>query len=144
LPNKAYIDFNVSELLRGDFATRVAGYSSALQAGWMTINEVRKIEDFKPVTDGDTNRVPLANVNLQSASLTEQQSKIEMLGAMVRAGFDPNESASALGLPPVHHLGVPPVTLQAVKDPAVEQLLNETPTTKTEPSAIVALTQEGL
>lgn len=144
LPNKAYLDFNVSELLRGDFATRVAGYSSALQSGWMTINEVRKIEDLKPVSDGDQNRVPLANVNLGSASLSEQQSKIDMLGAMVRAGFDPNESASALGLPPIHHLGVPPVTLQAVKDPAVEELLNTTPVVKSEPSAIIAQTQEGI
>jgi HK97 family phage portal protein len=144
LPNKAYIDFNVSELLRGDFATRVAGYSSALQAGWMTINEVRKIEDFKPVTDGDTNRVPLANVNLGSASLGEQETKIGMAQKLINIGFKPEDVLSALALPPIPHTGVPSVQLQnpSMVDPA--NPLTYDIGTESEPSAIVAPTQESL
>jgi len=111
---QGFIKFSLDALLRADYATRVAGYSSALQAGWMSINDVRAFEDMRPAEGGDVYRVPLANVNLSAADLSEQQAKIEMLGAMVRAGFDPNESAKALGLPEVMHLGVPPVTLQAV------------------------------
>jgi len=144
LPNKAYIDFNVSELLRGDFATRVAGYSSALQAGWMTINEVRKIEDFKPVADGDTNRVPLANVNLGSASLGEQESKIGMAQKLINIGFKPEDVLSALALPPIPHTGIPSTQLQnpSLVDPA--NPLTYDIGTESEPSAIVAPTQEGL
>ena len=144
LPNKAYIDFNVSELLRGDFATRVAGYSSALQAGWMTINEVRKIEDFKPVTDGDTNRVPLANVNLGSASLGEQETKITMATKLINIGFKPEDVLSALALPPIPHTGIPSVQLQnpSLVDPA--NPLTYDIGTESEPSAIVASTQESL
>ena len=142
LPNKAYIDFNVSELLRGDFATRVAGYSSALQSGWMTINEVRKIEDLKPVTDGDTNRVPLANVNLGSASLGEQETKITMATKLINIGFKPEDVLSALALPPIPHTVIPSVQLQnpSLFDPA--NPLTYDIGTESEPSAIVALTQE--
>lgn len=111
---RAFIKFNVDSLLRADYATRINGYSSALQAGWMSINDVRTLEDMRPADGGDVYRVPLANVNLTAADLAEQQVKIEMLGQMVRAGFDPVESAKALGVPPITHLGVPPVTLQAV------------------------------
>lgn len=39
--------------------------------------------------------------------------QVNALGAMVRAGFDPEESATMVGLPPVKHTGLPPVTLQA-------------------------------
>ena len=111
---RAFIKFNVDSLLRADYATRIAGYSSALQSGWMSINDVRTLEDMRPAEGGDVYRVPLANVNLTAADLAEQQVKIDMLGQMVRAGFDPIESSKALGLPDVTHLGVPPVTLQAV------------------------------
>ena len=144
LPNKAYIDFNVSELLRGDFATRVAGYSSALQSGWMTINEVRKIEDLKPVTDGDSNRVPLANVNLGSASLGEQETKITMATKLINIGFKPEDVLSALALPPIPHTGIPSVQLQnpSLVDPA--NPLTYDIGTESEPSAIVAPTQESL
>lgn len=39
--------------------------------------------------------------------------RIEAVGALVRAGFDPAGALGALGLPPVEHIGLPPVTVQA-------------------------------
>lgn len=120
LPNKAFIDFNVSELLRGDFATRVQGYASALQSGWMTINEVRRNEDLRPVAEGDGNRVPLANVSLQSVSLIETESKVAMAQKLITIGFKPEDVLSALGLPVIPHTGVPSSQLQnpSLVDPA--------------------------
>jgi hypothetical protein len=133
----------VSELLRGDFATRVAGYSTALQSGWMTINEVRKIEDLRPVTDGDQNRVPLANVNLGSASLTEQESKISMAQKLINIGFKPEDVLSALALPPIPHTGIPSTQLQnpSLIDPA--NPITYDVGQEAEPSAIIAQTQKG-
>ena len=144
LPNKAYIDFNVSELLRGDFATRVAGYSTALQSGWMTINEVRKIEDLRPVADGDQNRVPLANVNISSASLSEQEAKIAMAQKLITIGFKPEDVLSALALPPIPHTGLPSTQLQnpSLVDPANPMTYDVG--TEAEPAAIIAQTQEGI
>lgn len=56
---KYFARFNLDGLLRGDFATRMQGYSTALNAGMFTINEVREIEGFNRIEGGDTLRVPL-------------------------------------------------------------------------------------
>jgi hypothetical protein len=37
---------------------------------------------------------------------------VDSLGALVRAGFDPKAAAEALGLPPIEHTGLVPVTVQ--------------------------------
>ena len=38
-------------LLRGDPLTRSSFYTRALDAGWMTVNEVRKAENLNPLPD---------------------------------------------------------------------------------------------
>ena len=43
-----YVKFNVDGLLRGDFATRMQGYATARQNGWMSINEIRALEEMNP------------------------------------------------------------------------------------------------
>lgn len=48
--------FNVEGFLRGDFKTRVEGYASGLQNGWMSVNEVRALENRDPIEGGDTYR----------------------------------------------------------------------------------------
>ena len=47
-----FFHHDVRALLRGDFATRMAGYASALQNGHMSIDEVRDEEDRNPLPDG--------------------------------------------------------------------------------------------
>jgi len=42
--------------------------------------------------------------------------KIESLGGLIRAGFEPTASASALGLPAIPHTGLAPVTVQRPED----------------------------
>nr|WP_198360950.1 phage portal protein [Sphingomonas sp. KC8] len=56
------IEFSLEGLLRGDSAARAAFYASALQNGWMTINEVRALENLPPVAGGDTPRMQSQNV----------------------------------------------------------------------------------
>jgi HK97 family phage portal protein len=46
-----YAKHNVSALLRGDFASRTAGYASALQNGWLNRDEVRDLEDANAIPD---------------------------------------------------------------------------------------------
>jgi HK97 family phage portal protein len=49
-----FAEHNVNGLLRGDHASRSAFYVSALQNGWMTINEIREAENLNPIgPDGD-------------------------------------------------------------------------------------------
>ena len=117
---RAFIKFNVDSLLRADYATRINGYSSALQAGWMSINDVRTLEDMRPAEGGDTYRVPLANVALAAADLTETDKKVAMAQKLIAVGFDPASVLASLGLPAIEHTGVPSVQLQGVAqiDPA--------------------------
>ncbi len=49
---KYYAKHNVSALLRGDFQSRMNGYSVALQNGFMNRDEVRDLEDWNPMPDG--------------------------------------------------------------------------------------------
>ena len=116
LPDQAFIKFNLDGLVRADFATRMQGYSVAIQGGWMSINDIHRLEDWKPIDGGDVYRVPLANVNLGAADLTEQEAKVKMAGELILAGFKPEEVLSVLGLPKIPHTGVPSSKLQQVQN----------------------------
>ena len=55
------VEFVVEGLLRGDSTARAAFYNSGLQNGWMTINEVRNLENLPPVDGGDIPRMQVQN-----------------------------------------------------------------------------------
>ena len=57
LPNERGVyfpKFAVEGLLRGDFKTRMEGYAVARQNGWMSVNNIRELEDMNliPTADG--------------------------------------------------------------------------------------------
>jgi HK97 family phage portal protein len=112
LPAGVFLRFNTNALLRGDTTTRFAAYNSALQSGWLSINDIHRLEDLRPVEGGDVYRVPLANVDLAAANLVETDRRIMMAVRLVTAGFDPSEVLSALDLPAIEHTGLPSVQLQ--------------------------------
>jgi len=41
-----FIKFNVDGLLRGDYASRMSGYATARQNGWMSANDIRELENL--------------------------------------------------------------------------------------------------
>ncbi len=41
-----FFKFNVEGLLRGDYASRMNGYATARQNGWMSANDIRSLEDL--------------------------------------------------------------------------------------------------
>jgi len=127
LPDNAFIRFNVDGLLRGDFATRMNGYSIGSQAGFLSVNDIRRFEDLRPVQGGDVYRVPLANVDLAAAALVETDRKVLMAQRLVTTGFDPAAVLEALGLPSIEHTGVPSVMLQGIAqiDPEAPQSVYE-------------------
>ncbi len=61
------IEFNLEGLLRGDSAGRSSFYQSGLNNGWMTINEVRRLENMPPVPGGDVPRMQMQNVPITEA-----------------------------------------------------------------------------
>lgn len=126
---EAFLKFNLNGLLRADFNSRMSAYSTGLQAGFLTINDVRRLEDLERINDESANtvRVPLANVNIEASRLNEQDKRVAMATKLVQIGFDPSEVLSAMDLPAMDHTGVPSVQLQnlANLDPEDPQSLYE-------------------
>jgi HK97 family phage portal protein len=118
----AFIRFNLDGLLRADINSRMTAFSTGLQSGFLTINDVRRIEDLPPIADpsADTVRVPLANVNVEAADLSAQTERVDMAQRLIQVGFDPASVLEKLGLPAMTHTGVPSVQLQPVQPPQVE------------------------
>ena len=114
LPGVAFFKINIDGLMRGDYASRVAGYGSGLQAGWLSINDVRRFEDLRPVDGGDVYRVPLANVDLTAANLGEMERKTQIAQRLIASGFEPQAVLAFLGMPEITHTGVPTAALQPV------------------------------
>jgi HK97 family phage portal protein len=112
LPGGAFLRFNMDAILRGDLTTRYTAYSQGIQAGFLTINDIHRWEDMRPVPGGDVYRVPLANVNLSAADLVELDKRVTMAQKLVNSGFDPADALKAMGLDPIIHTGLPSVQLQ--------------------------------
>lgn len=64
------IEFNLEGLLRGDSKARAAFYQSGLTNGWMTINEVRALENMPPVEGGNVPRMQSQNVPITQVGQT--------------------------------------------------------------------------
>lgn len=114
----AYIKFSLDGLLRADYATRNQSYSVGLQAGFYTVNDIRRFENLGRIDDpsADTVRVPLANINVEAADLTAQQVRVKMARDLVMVGYDPAEVLAAFDLPAMEHTGVPSVQLQGLQN----------------------------
>jgi HK97 family phage portal protein len=111
----AFIRFNMDALVRADLAARTTAYSSALQAGWMSINDVRRVENLRRIDDSsaDKPRVPLASVNIDSASLSGDKERVQMAQMLVAVGYSPESVSKYLGLD-ITHTGLPSSQLQQI------------------------------
>ena len=112
----AFLKFNIDGLLRADIQSRMSAYSTGLQSGFLTINDVRRLEDLPPMDDAAANvvRVPLANVDLTESHVKAQRERVQMAQALVYSGYDPAEVLAALGLPEIAHTGLPSSQLQPI------------------------------
>jgi HK97 family phage portal protein len=112
----AFIRFNLDGLLRGDSQARATAYSIGLQAGYYTVNDIRRLEDLTPQTDptADQVRVPLANVNIEDSRISAEDKKVAMAQRLVLSGYEPKAVLEALGLPAIPHTGLASTQLQPV------------------------------
>lgn len=77
--SELYIEFNISSLLRGDQKSRYEAYAIGRQWGWLSVNDIRRMENMPPVTGGDKYLTPLNMVDSkalqQSHDVTPEQMK---------------------------------------------------------------------
>ena len=112
----AFIKFNLDGLARADLQSRLSAYSTGLQAGFLTINDVRRLEDLSDIEDPAASqvRVPLANMNIEAADLIADEKRVKMAQVLVLSGYDPAEALAAVGLDPIAHTGLASTQLQPV------------------------------
>ena len=48
---KYFVKFNVDGLLRGDYQSRMNGYATARQNGWMSANDIRELENLDRISE---------------------------------------------------------------------------------------------
>jgi len=75
---KYFIKFNVDGLLRGDYASRMEGYATARQNGWMSANDIRELEDMNLIPDDLGGNLYLCNgsfTKLQDAGAAYENKK---------------------------------------------------------------------
>ena len=77
---KYYIKFNVDGLMRGDYQSRMNGYATARQNGWMSANDIRALENLDLISDEEGGNLYLINGNmlpLKNAGAFAKQEKEE-------------------------------------------------------------------
>lgn len=81
-----FAEFSVEGLLRADSAGRAAYYTSALQNGWMSRNDVRRLENLPPIEGGDIHTVQLNLTpleDLKNGNLATQAVALKQLHSYV-------------------------------------------------------------
>ena len=59
-----FIKLNVDGMLRGDYQSRMNGYATARQNGWLSANDIREMEDLNPIPDEEGGNLYLINGNM--------------------------------------------------------------------------------
>ena len=59
-----FVKFSVDGLLRGDYASRMSGYATARQNGWMSANDIRELENLDRIPAEDGGDLYLINGNM--------------------------------------------------------------------------------
>lgn len=107
-----FAKFNVEGLLRGDYASRMSGYATARQNGWMSANDIRELENLDriPTEDGgdlyliNGNMLPLGNAGAFADTQTgKEENPDEEVLEVEEPGSDGDSSGGTDAVPERHH-----------------------------------------
>lgn len=82
-----YIEFKIDALLRGDAKSRAESYARGRQWGWLSVNDIRKLENMSPVANGD---IYLQPVNMVEAGKDNYKAITEQVYKMITEGRENN------------------------------------------------------
>lgn len=88
---KYFIKLNVDGLMRGDYQSRMNGYSIGRQNGWLSANDIREMEDMNPLSDEEGGNLYLINGNM---------CKLSDAGIFAGEQKQPEENTKQEDLPP--------------------------------------------
>ena len=107
-----FAKFNVEGLLRGDYASRMSGYATARQNGWMSANDIRELENLDriPTEDGgdlyliNGNMLPLGNAGAFADTQTgKEENPDEEVLEVEEPGGNGDSSGGTDAVPERHH-----------------------------------------
>lgn len=135
-PARFYVEFNIEEKLQGNFEEQAAVMSTATGAPWMTRNEARGLRNLPSIEGGDELVTPLnvlvgghssprdgttagggASAPAAGTDADDIAKRVTAAAALIRSGFAPEAALEAVGLDPIQHLGLLPVTVQKPVEP---------------------------
>ena len=61
---KFYVQFNIDGLMRGDYQSRMNGYAVGRQNGWLSANDIRRLENLNPIPADEGGDDYLINGNM--------------------------------------------------------------------------------
>ncbi len=64
-----FIEFNVAGLIRGDMKSRYDAYAIARQWGWLSVNDIRRLENLPPVEGGNVYLTPLNMIDSENQDI---------------------------------------------------------------------------
>lgn len=111
---KYFFKFNVDGLLRGDYQSRMTGYATARQNGWMSANDIRELENMDRIPEELGGDLYLINGNmtkLQDAGLfggaggKEKGASEEVLELEENENGESGNRTGSGGADPVHERG---------------------------------------
>jgi hypothetical protein len=65
-----FSEFKMDIFLRGDSASRATAYAQGRQWGWLSVNDIRRLENMNPIPNGDIYLQPL---NMGEAGQIQQE-----------------------------------------------------------------------
>jgi HK97 family phage portal protein len=143
----SFVKLNMEGLLRGDQKSRYEAFATGLNNGWLSVNEIRRWEDMRPVDNDAANkfRMPLNMGEQENASLAVLKSRVDIATQLVSAGYEPEQASQLAGLN-IEHTGIPPSALQplAMLDPEepldayIREMQEGTEITEEETDALVS------
>ena len=107
-----FAKFNVEGLLRGDYASRMNGYATARQNGWMSANDIRELENMDriPAEEGgdlyliNGNMLPLGNAGAFADTQTgKEENPDEEVLEVEEPGGDGDGPGGTDAVPERHH-----------------------------------------
>lgn len=84
-----YAEFSVEGLLRADSVGRAAYYTTSLQNGWMSRNDVRRLENLPPIDGGDIYTVQLNLTPIDQLGKDISGNEVEKLKAQITSWLFP-------------------------------------------------------
>ena len=72
-PGDAFAEHTVDGLLRGDIKSRYDAYAVGRQWGWLSVNDVRRLENYNDVDGGDLYLTPMNMVDATDPVVEEQE-----------------------------------------------------------------------